>query len=80
MNYRLSELVDIPKVQALCENFTQLTGFVTAILDMDGSVLVNTGWQQICTRFHRSNAQFSRGSNISTGSYPSSRHRNTALA
>ena len=55
MNYRLSELVDIPKVEVLCENFTQLTGFVTAILDRDGIVLASTGWQQICRRFHRVN-------------------------
>lgn len=50
---RFSQLVDIEAVRALCESFTRLTGAVTAILDLEGNVLVATGWQDICTRFHR---------------------------
>ncbi|MEA5113868.1 MAG: PocR ligand-binding domain-containing protein [Geobacteraceae bacterium] len=54
INYSFSELVNIDELRSLCEQFTKLTGFVTAILDMEGHVLVATGWQEICTRFHRS--------------------------
>jgi PAS domain S-box-containing protein len=54
MNYLFSELVDLEELQSLCENFTQLAGFCTAILDMEGNVMVATGWQEVCTRFHRS--------------------------
>lgn len=54
MNYSFSELVNLDELRSLCEEFTQLTGFATAILDMNGTVLIATGWQEICTRFHRS--------------------------
>ena len=50
---KFSELVVIGELQALCESFTGLTGAVTAILDLEGNVLVATGWQDICTKFHR---------------------------
>ena len=51
----LSELLDIREFRGLCESFTAITGAVTAVLDLDGNVLVATGWQDICTRFHRTN-------------------------
>ena len=47
------ELVDIEELRGLCESFTAVTGAVTAILDIEGNILVATGWQQICTHFHR---------------------------
>jgi PAS domain S-box-containing protein len=50
---RFSELVDIGELQSLCQSFTEATGIVTAILDLDGEILSATGWQRICTRFHR---------------------------
>lgn len=53
MRYLFSELVKIEELQSLCERFTRLTGFATAILDMEGNVLVASGWQEVCTRFHR---------------------------
>jgi PAS domain S-box-containing protein len=49
-----SELFNIEELQSLCERFTRLTGLATAILDMEGNVLVSSGWQEVCTRFHRS--------------------------
>lgn len=53
MRYLFSELVKIEELQSLCERFTRLTGFATAILDLEGNVLVASGWQEVCTRFHR---------------------------
>lgn len=47
------DLVDIEELRGLCEGFTTLTGAVTAILDIEGNILVATGWQPICTHFHR---------------------------
>jgi len=52
---KLSELVDIGELLGLCESFTDITGAVTAVLDLEGNVLVATGWQDICTQFHRIN-------------------------
>jgi len=54
---KFAELVDVGELQKLCESFTRLTGAVTAVLDLEGNVLVSTGWQEICTRFHRVNPQ-----------------------
>ncbi|MDQ2103385.1 PocR ligand-binding domain-containing protein [Azospirillum isscasi] len=50
---KLSELLPVAHLQRLCEEFTTLTGAVTAVLDLEGNILVATGWQDICTRFHR---------------------------
>ena len=53
---KLSELVDIGELRELCESFTAVTGAVTAILDLDGNILISTGWQDICTHFHRAHS------------------------
>jgi PAS domain S-box-containing protein len=50
---KFSELVDISELRGLCESFTAITGAVTAILDLEGDILTASGWQDICTRFHR---------------------------
>jgi len=52
---KFSDLVVIDELRGLCESFTALTGAVTAILDLEGNILVATGWQDICSRFHRLN-------------------------
>jgi PAS domain S-box-containing protein len=48
-----AELVDLGQLRSLCESFSALTGAVTAVLDLEGNVLIATGWQDICTCFHR---------------------------
>ena len=53
----LSNILDTPAVQALMEDFTRLTGMAMAIIDLQGKVLVATGWQDICTQFHRVHPQ-----------------------
>lgn len=50
---RFSEIVNIAELKELWESFTTLTDVATAILDLEGNILVATGWQDICTRFHR---------------------------
>lgn len=50
---KFTDLVDINALRDLCQSFTALTGAVTAILDLEGTILVATGWQRICTQFHR---------------------------
>lgn len=52
---RFTELVDIEELRGLCEEFSDITGAVTAILDLEGNILIATGWQDICTKFHRVN-------------------------
>jgi len=53
----LSNILDTEAIQSLMEDFTSLTGMVMAILDLKGKVLVATGWQDICTQFHRGHPQ-----------------------
>ncbi len=50
---KFSELVDISELHELCKSFTSVTGAVTAILDLEGTILTATGWRDICTCFHR---------------------------
>lgn len=52
---KFADLCDLNEMRKLCESFTALTGAVTAILDLEGAILVATGWQRICTQFHRVN-------------------------
>jgi len=53
MPVKLTELIDIPHLQMLMNRFYVLTAIPVGILDPDGEILVATGWQEICTQFHR---------------------------
>jgi ligand-binding sensor protein len=46
-------IIDAPTIQSLMDEFYKLTNIGIAILDLKGNVLVATGWQDVCTRFHR---------------------------
>lgn len=53
MAHGFADLVDVVELNELCRKFTAMTGFVTAIIDMDGTAVVATDWQEVCSRFHR---------------------------
>ena len=57
MKTNLIDLIDFERINSLLESFNKTTGFVTAILDLEGNVLSKSGWRNICTDFHRVNAQ-----------------------
>ena len=57
MEFRFSDLVDTPAVQKLMDNLWEAAGLPAGIIDVDGTVLVATGWQEICTEFHRRHPQ-----------------------
>ena len=59
--YELASLIDLDRVQRLCDSLSAAFDIALAVLDTDGTVLVATGWQEICTRFHRENAETLRG-------------------
>ncbi len=51
----LSDLVDLSQIQNLSEAHYKAAGMPIGIIDArTGAILVGTGWQDICTRFHRS--------------------------
>ena len=49
----LAEIIDIEEIQSLMNDFYALTHIGIAIMDLQGNVLIATGWQDICTKFHR---------------------------
>jgi PAS domain S-box-containing protein len=65
MKVNILDLIDFKQVDILLEGFNKATGFVTAILDLDGNVLSKSGWRQICTEFHRINPETSKKCTIS---------------
>ncbi|MDA3812287.1 MAG: PocR ligand-binding domain-containing protein [Spirochaetaceae bacterium] len=74
----LGSLIGADEIQSIMDDFCSLTGMVTAILDLNGKVIEETGWQDICTKFHRINPQTCRNctesdlflaSNLKVGEY-----------
>ena len=55
MQYEFTEIFDIPLLTRICESYTRSTNTVTALLDLEGKVYIATGWQDMCTKFHRVN-------------------------
>ncbi|MBF0295059.1 MAG: PAS domain S-box protein [Magnetococcales bacterium] len=53
MPYSLTDLIDIAKVQSLADALYQAAGIPIGIIDLDNNILAATGWQEICTCFHR---------------------------
>ncbi|WP_440903764.1 PocR ligand-binding domain-containing protein [Catenovulum sp. SX2] len=54
--YFIKDLIDIEQLTTLLEKYSLATGMVTALLDLEGNVLIATNWQDSCTKFHRQNA------------------------
>jgi ligand-binding sensor protein len=55
MDYKLSDLIDVEKRRSLLESFCEAVGIASAIIDLEGNVLIGVRWQKICTDFHRVN-------------------------
>lgn len=53
----LSNIIDVPALQSMMEDLYAVTKIGFSVIDLKGNVLVSTGWQDICTKFHRVNAQ-----------------------
>ncbi len=56
----LGDIIDAAAVQRLMDDVYQLARIPMAIIDLKGNVLVGVGWQEICTKFHRVNAESCR--------------------
>ena len=55
MEYRLEDIIDIPLLQDLQEKLNVIYSFPSAIIDNDGKILTAVAWQDVCTKFHRTN-------------------------
>ncbi len=49
----LEDVVDIKGIQEIMDDFFRLTQIGVAVVDLKGKVLISTGWQDICVKFHR---------------------------
>ncbi len=56
----LGAMINSVEMQSIMDDFYNLTNIVTAILDLKGTVIEATGWQDICTKFHRINPKTAR--------------------
>ncbi|MFA5515687.1 MAG: PocR ligand-binding domain-containing protein [Desulfuromonadales bacterium] len=48
-----AQLIDLSVVRPLMETFSRTSGLPMAVIDCEGKVLANSGWQRVCTFFHR---------------------------
>lgn len=53
----LADILDAPAIQSMMDAFFALEKIGMAIVDLRGRVLVATGWQDICTKFHRAHPE-----------------------
>ncbi|OHE25347.1 MAG: hypothetical protein A2Z84_07110, partial [Tenericutes bacterium GWA2_35_7] len=65
MKKDILKYIDFNRFNTLLEGFNKSTGFVTAILDLEGNVISKSGWRHICTDFHRVNTETSKNCKIS---------------
>jgi len=49
----LADIIDTDAIQTMMDDFYKFTRVPVSIIDLKGKVLVGTGWQDICTKFHR---------------------------
>ncbi|AMK76058.1 MULTISPECIES: diguanylate cyclase [Methylomonas] len=52
---KYAELVDLVSLQTLMDDLHRVIGISNAIIDTDGIVITNAGWQDACVKFHRVN-------------------------
>jgi len=53
----IRRIIDFQAIQELMNSFYKLTKIGMALIDLKGNILVATGWQDICTKFHRMHPQ-----------------------
>lgn len=49
----LIDVLDIPTFQAMMEDFYRLTSIPMSLVDLRGNVVVGSGWQDVCVKYHR---------------------------
>ncbi|MGH9641850.1 MAG: PocR ligand-binding domain-containing protein, partial [Terriglobales bacterium] len=56
----LADILDIPAIQSLLDDFHSVVHVTTALIELDGKILAVSGWQNICMQFHRVNPETCR--------------------
>lgn len=52
---KFSELINMDALKIMSENLYASAGIPVGIIDVDGTILIATGWQKICEKYHRLN-------------------------
>ncbi len=65
MKNKLIDRIDFEKIDDILEGFNKMSGFASAIIDLEGNVLSKSGRCQICTEFHRKHPETLKKCNIS---------------
>lgn len=55
MQKNIDQLFNKQKLQVLFQSLYDATGIPSALLDADGEILTQAGWQRVCLEFHRKN-------------------------
>jgi PAS domain S-box-containing protein len=58
--HELEELIDVPRLQDLTDRLYEAAGIPSAIITTTGKILTGSGWQRICTDFHRMHREIER--------------------
>jgi len=53
MEHTIADILGHEKLQHLTDHFYSVTGISTSVVDENGNILAGSGWQEICSRFHR---------------------------
>jgi two-component system, cell cycle sensor histidine kinase and response regulator CckA len=54
---KLSDVVDYHSLQSMMEDLYRVTNIGGAVIDLSGNILVRVGWQDVCTKFHRTHPE-----------------------
>ena len=57
---KFADLVDIPRLQFLIENFRRIMGVSFTVADIDGTEVIRDDWQDACQKVHRANPESCR--------------------
>jgi signal transduction histidine kinase len=85
---QLSDIIDAEALQEMMDDYYALTGMGIGIIDLNGTVLVGTGWQEICVQFHRAvpescrfciESDISLSSGVAPGQFKEYRCKNNML-
>lgn len=64
--FKLRQLFDLEKLQGLIDNFSLIIGVACAIVDEKDELVITSGWENLCTKYHRNypeSAMYCRKSN-----------------
>ncbi len=56
-NLDLTDIIDVPVIQSLMDDFYRLVHIPVGLIDLKGNIIAGVAWQDICTKFHRINPE-----------------------